>query len=241
MEAFKEVTDGIPAWLQRLDDFGDNCVKRQAELAVSALTDKSAETRSMRNEGSLESLIPKKGIPAVIAEPPGTYSPTQNEKPPDEAPDDTPDEAADEADDASHHRLSESAKEQQGPAVIPQKVYYYDSNVQDFFEDLEGFVSCIGNRLRKAKNPANAAKVAKRLAEMVSQDGKGESYKVETTLPSPRCTSHSRKLQRKRQLSQTRRRSESLRKDPSGGRASRLLAIADSGRVRTPASRRSRA
>lgn len=108
MEALKQLTNNVPGWLTRLDDLGGQVVQRQAELAAIAVTDKSAEARSMRNKGSTESLKPKDDGPVIIAEPMDTSSVIRIE------------EAPEEAADATQERPSTpSQKPQQLPAAAP--------------------------------------------------------------------------------------------------------------------------
>lgn len=67
IDALKNITTNIPNWLTRLDDLAGQIEKRQVELA--AITpEKNAETRSLRNKGSQESLKPKDDGPSNIPE-----------------------------------------------------------------------------------------------------------------------------------------------------------------------------
>lgn len=69
MDALKNLTGHVPSWLTRLDELSGQVDKRQAELAaIAALEapDKLAETRSLRNKGSQESLKPADDGPSFI-------------------------------------------------------------------------------------------------------------------------------------------------------------------------------
>ncbi|KAK2926706.1 hypothetical protein FoTM2_013575 [Fusarium oxysporum f. sp. vasinfectum] len=71
MDALKNLVNNVPDWLQRLDDLSGQIDRHQAELAaVAAAEGKSAETKSLRNKGSTESLKPKDDPPVVHAEVP---------------------------------------------------------------------------------------------------------------------------------------------------------------------------
>ena len=71
MDGLKHLTGNIPNWLGRLDELGSQVDRRQEELAtIAAQTDsKTAETRSLRNKGSQESLKPQDDGPSNIPEP----------------------------------------------------------------------------------------------------------------------------------------------------------------------------
>ncbi|KAF9784172.1 hypothetical protein IL306_008207, partial [Fusarium sp. DS 682] len=71
MDALKNLVNKVPDWLYRLDDLSGQIDRRQAELAaIAAAEGKSAETKSLRNKGSTESLKPKDDPPIVHAEAP---------------------------------------------------------------------------------------------------------------------------------------------------------------------------
>ncbi|KFA63080.1 hypothetical protein S40285_08435 [Stachybotrys chlorohalonatus IBT 40285] len=60
MDALRNLVNNIPDWQTKLDELSSQITKRQAELAaVAAAEGKSFETRSIRNQGSTESLKPK--------------------------------------------------------------------------------------------------------------------------------------------------------------------------------------
>lgn len=70
MDALKNLTNNIPSWLKRLDDLSGQIDLRQAELAaVAAAEGKSAETRSLRNKGSTESLKPREETESPFSAP----------------------------------------------------------------------------------------------------------------------------------------------------------------------------
>ncbi|VUC19960.1 unnamed protein product [Clonostachys rosea] len=83
MDALRNLTTHIPGWLSRLDVLSGEIDKRQTELAALSKNDVNAETRSMRNKGSTESLKPKDDGPSNIPAP-EEFSETkqQNERPP---------------------------------------------------------------------------------------------------------------------------------------------------------------
>ncbi|RYC78991.1 hypothetical protein BFJ63_vAg18129 [Fusarium oxysporum f. sp. narcissi] len=71
MDALKNLVNNVPDWLQRLDDLSGQIDRRQAELAaVAAAEGKSAQTKSLRNKGSTESLKPKDEPPMFHTEAP---------------------------------------------------------------------------------------------------------------------------------------------------------------------------
>jgi hypothetical protein len=60
MDALKNLVNNIPTWQTRLNELSSQIDQRQAELAaVAAAEGKNPETRSLRNQGSTESLKPK--------------------------------------------------------------------------------------------------------------------------------------------------------------------------------------
>jgi hypothetical protein len=70
MDALKNLTNNVPTWLTKLDDLSGQIEQRQAELAaLDTPESKLAETRSLRNKGSTESLKPKDDGPAFISAP----------------------------------------------------------------------------------------------------------------------------------------------------------------------------
>ncbi|RKK74464.1 hypothetical protein BFJ71_g17265 [Fusarium oxysporum] len=66
MDALKNLVNNVPNWLQKLDDLSGQIDRRQAELAAADVTEgKNAETKSLRNRGSTESLKPRDGPPVI--------------------------------------------------------------------------------------------------------------------------------------------------------------------------------
>ncbi|KAH7327959.1 hypothetical protein B0I35DRAFT_403405 [Stachybotrys elegans] len=60
MDALRNLVNNIPTWQTRLNELSSQIDQRQAELAaVAAAEGKNPETRSLRNQGSTESLKPK--------------------------------------------------------------------------------------------------------------------------------------------------------------------------------------
>ncbi|KAH7183982.1 hypothetical protein DER44DRAFT_834964 [Fusarium oxysporum] len=71
MDALKNLVNNVPDWLQKLDDLSGQIDRRQAELAAADVAEgKNAETKSLRNKGSTESLKPRDGPPVIHTEAP---------------------------------------------------------------------------------------------------------------------------------------------------------------------------
>lgn len=66
MDALSFLTNNMPDWLRRLDDLSGQTNKRQADLAAINMIDKTSKTRSLRNNGSQESLKPADDDPSFI-------------------------------------------------------------------------------------------------------------------------------------------------------------------------------
>ncbi|RKK83292.1 hypothetical protein BFJ68_g17463 [Fusarium oxysporum] len=210
MDALKNLVNNVPDWLQRLDDLSGQIDRRQAELAaVAAAEGNSAETKSLRNKGSTESLKPKDDPPIDHAEAPANggiiedgagentaQTPVKPEGPKVYTP--SP---------ASIHQQQEiiqaaraqARKKPKSPSVMSNKdapaayrtrsmvIVYYDSYVQSFFDDLVRFVSSSRNLMRKAKMAARVAQIKKLAEQDVSEDGSNDD-----ALPSLRYMSSRR-------------------------------------------------
>ncbi|KAH7459942.1 hypothetical protein FOMA001_g19736 [Fusarium oxysporum f. sp. matthiolae] len=210
MDALKNLVNNVPNWLQRLDDLSGQIDRRQAELAaVAAAEGNSAETKSLRDKGSTESLKPKDDLPIDHAEAPANggiiedgagentaQTPVKPEGPKVYTP--SP---------ASIHQQQEiiqaaraqARKKPKSPSVMSNKdapaayrtrsmvIVYYDSYVQSFFDDLVRFVSSSRNLMRKAKMAARVAQIKKLAEQDVSEDGSNDD-----ALPSLRYMSSRR-------------------------------------------------
>ncbi|KAF6514206.1 hypothetical protein HZS61_006462 [Fusarium oxysporum f. sp. conglutinans] len=191
MDALKNLVNNVPDWLQRLDDLSGQIDRRQAELAaVAAAEGKSAETKSLRNKGSTESLKPKDDPPVVHAEVPANediledgagdntaQTPVKHETPKVHTPSPGSIRQQQEIIKAAQARTrAQVRKKPKSPAMMSNEdapaayrtrsmiIVYYDSYVQSFFDDFVRFVSSIRNLLRKAKKAARVARI-KKLAE----------------------------------------------------------------------------
>ncbi|KAF6525372.1 hypothetical protein HZS61_011725 [Fusarium oxysporum f. sp. conglutinans] len=210
MDALKNLVNNVPDLLQQLDDLSGQIDRRQAELAaVAAAEGNSAETKSLRNKGSTESLKPKDDPPIDHVEAPANggiiedgagentaQTPVQPEGPKVYTP--SP---------ASIHQQQEiiqaaraqARKKPKSPSMMSNKdapaayrtrsmvIVYYDSYVQSFFDDLVRFVSSSRNLMRKAKMAARVAQIKKLAEQDVSEDGSNDD-----ALPSLRYMSSRR-------------------------------------------------
>ncbi|KAI3572109.1 hypothetical protein IWW34DRAFT_674405 [Fusarium oxysporum f. sp. albedinis] len=174
MDALKNLVNNVPDWLKRLNDLSGQIDRRQAELAaVAAAEGKSAETKSLRNKGSTESLKPKDDPAVVHAEAPANenilgdgagdktaHTPVKSEIPKLHTPNP-----------ALIRQLPNTAKKRKFDELAVKQDVYYDSYGPSFFDELVKFISSSGNQLRKLKAAARVAG-AKKLAEQdVSEDG----------------------------------------------------------------------
>jgi hypothetical protein len=196
MDALKNLSTNVPDWLKRLDNLSGQIHRRQAELAaIAAAEGKNAETKSLRNKGSTESLKPKDDPPVVHAEPPAgdaiLEDPTNAEQPSEthaEPPKHTPSpesiQQQQEIIKAARARARAQVKKKpKSPSMIsnedaPQPyrtrsliIVFYDSDVQGFFDELVRFVSSSRNLMRKAKMAARVAQIKKLAEQGVSEDG----------------------------------------------------------------------
>ncbi|KAF5025817.1 hypothetical protein F66182_2150 [Fusarium sp. NRRL 66182] len=211
MDALRNLVNNVPDWLKRLDDLSGQIDRRQAELAaVAAAEGKSAETKSLRNKGSTESLKPKDDPPVVHAEAPA------DQDIPEHAAESTQPQTADapkvrtpspgsirqqqEAITAAQARArAQVRKKPKSPSMMSNEdtpaayrtrsmiIVYYDSYVQGFFDELVRFVSSSRNLMRKAKMAARVAQIKKLAEQDVSEDGNGDD-----ALPSLRYMSSRR-------------------------------------------------
>ncbi|KAJ4312543.1 hypothetical protein N0V84_009869 [Fusarium piperis] len=213
MDALKNLSTNVPDWLKRLDNLSGQIDRRQAELAaVAAAEGKSAETKSLRNKGSTESLKPKDDPPVVHAEPPAgdaiLEDPANAEQPLEtraEPPKHTPSpESIQQQQEviktARARARAQVKKKPKSPSMMsnedaPQAyrtrsliIVFYDSYVQGFFDELVRFVSSSRNLMRKAKMAARVAQIKKLAEHNVSEDGSNG----EDDLPSLRYMSSRR-------------------------------------------------
>jgi hypothetical protein len=215
MDALKNLVNNIPDWLQRLDDMSGQIDRRQAELAaVAAAEGKSPETKSLRNKGSTESLKPKDDPPVVYSEAPAggnilEDSTAENAaKTPAKTPETpkvyTPSPSSickqqEVIKTAQARARAQVRKKPKSPSMMSNEdapaayrtktmvTVYYDSYVQDFFDELVRFVSSSRNLMRKAKMAARVAQIMKLAEQDVSEDGSNDDV-----LPSLRYMSSRR-------------------------------------------------
>ncbi|KAL2114772.1 hypothetical protein VUR80DRAFT_82 [Thermomyces stellatus] len=186
MDALKNITNNVPDWLQRLGELSGQIEQRQVELA--ALSQSSAP--SIRNRGSNESLLRKERDEAAT---PATPAPEKKAEPAEQA-EQTPQsegrespveltssdikqqttqavtvaQARARAQVRKRHRSQSIVSVEGNPAAYRSRsmiIVYYDSYVENFFEELVKFVSASRNLMRKAKMAAKVAQI-KRMAEM---------------------------------------------------------------------------
>ncbi|CVL08224.1 uncharacterized protein FMAN_14147 [Fusarium mangiferae] len=187
MDALKNLVSNVPDWLQRLDDLSGQIDRRQAEFAAVAATEgKSAETKSLRNKGSTESLKPKDDPPVVHAEAPANediledgaghstaQTPVKTETHKVHTPSPGSIRQQQEIIKAAQARArAQVRKKPKSPSMISNDapaayrtrsmiIVYYDTYVQSFFDDLVRFVSSSRNLMRKAKMAARVALIKK--------------------------------------------------------------------------------
>ncbi|KAF5699553.1 hypothetical protein FMUND_14720 [Fusarium mundagurra] len=198
MDALKNLVNNVPDWLQRLDDLSGQIDRRQAELAaVAAAEGKSAETKSLRNKGSTESLKPKDDPPVVHTEAPANEdilddnagdNTAQTPVKPETRRVHTPSPGSilkqlEIIKAAQAKARAQVRKKPKSPSMMSNEdaptayrtrsmiIVYYDSYVQSFFDDLVRFVSSSRNLMRKAKMAARVAQIKKLAEQDVSEDG----------------------------------------------------------------------
>ncbi|RKK75220.1 hypothetical protein BFJ71_g17155 [Fusarium oxysporum] len=209
MDALKNLVNNVPDWLQRLDDLSGQIDRRQAELAaVAAAEGNSAETKSLRNKGSTESLKPKDDSPIDHAEAPANggiiedgagentvQTPVKPEGPKVYTPSPASIHQQQEIIQAARAQARKKPKSpmmsnKDAPTAYRTRsmvIVYYDSYVQSFFDDLVRFVSSSRNLMRKAKMAARVAQIKKLAEQDVSEDGSNDD-----ALPSLRYMSSRR-------------------------------------------------
>ncbi|KAL6355057.1 hypothetical protein LRP88_11534 [Fusarium phalaenopsidis] len=173
MDALKNLSTNVPDWIERLKSLSCEMDRRQAELAaVAAAEDKNAETQSLRNKGSAESLKPKDDPPVLHAGlPPGDAIP--------EDPGNTEQPLETHAEPPKHTPSPKSIQLQQEVIKAARArsrgtrspiIVFYDSDVQGFFDALVRFVSSSRNQMRKAKMAARVAQIKKLAERDMSED-----------------------------------------------------------------------
>ncbi|EXK78729.1 hypothetical protein FOQG_16629 [Fusarium oxysporum f. sp. raphani 54005] len=209
MDALKNLVNNVPDWLQRLDDLSGQIDRRQAELAaVAAAEGNSAETKSLRNKGSTESLKPKDDPPIDHAEAPANggdiedgagENTAQTPVKPEGPKVYTPSPVSIHQQEIIQAARAQARKKPKSPSMMSNKdapaayrtrsmvIVYYDSYVQSFFDDLVRFVSSSRNLMRKAKMAARVAQIKKLAEQDVSEDGSNDD-----ALPSLRYMSSRR-------------------------------------------------
>ncbi|RTE69057.1 hypothetical protein BHE90_016562 [Fusarium euwallaceae] len=196
MDTLNNLSTNVPDWLKRLEKLSGQIDRRQAEIAaIAAAEGKSADTKSLRNKGSTESLKPKDDHPVVRAEPPTgdtiLKDPTNAEQRSEtyaESPKHIPSPESiqhqQEIIKASRARARAQVKKKpKSPSMMsnedaPQPyrkhsliIVFYDSYVQGFFDELVRSVSSSRNLLRKAKMAARVAQIKKLAEQDASEDG----------------------------------------------------------------------
>ncbi|KAF4455923.1 hypothetical protein F53441_1861 [Fusarium austroafricanum] len=191
MDSLKNLVNNVPGWLQQLDDLSGQIDRRQAELAaVAAAEGKSAETKSLRNKGSTESLKPKDDPPVVHAEPPANEDILEDATPDNKVHTPSPESIDKQLEIIKAARAKAEAqvrKKPKSPSMMSNEdapaayrtrsmiIVYYDSFVQTFFDDLVRFVSSSRNLMRKAKMAARVAQIKKLAEQDVSEDGNNDA------------------------------------------------------------------
>ncbi|KAI5456147.1 hypothetical protein BGZ63DRAFT_417957 [Mariannaea sp. PMI_226] len=202
MDALNNIVNNVPGWQKRLEDLSGQIEQRQIKLAAVAIAEgKSADTKSLRNQGSTESLKPKDDVPMTTPVE-NTLSNTMPDRTPpfDSEPntpvvelknDHTTSPPSPSTVQQSHEAIKtaralarqQMKRRQKSTSMLsaedsPQTyrtrsmiIVYYDSYVQGFFDELVRFVSSSRNQMRKAKMAVKIAQI-KKLAEVdVSGDG----------------------------------------------------------------------
>ncbi|KAI1395891.1 hypothetical protein F4819DRAFT_167533 [Hypoxylon fuscum] len=196
VDSLKTLISNIPDWLKRLEELNGQIEQRQQDLAALPENQPQSSARSVRNQGSTESLKPRDDGPTIH---PGV---TRASTPPPPAQNDiqqqggaeVPSSPVSEPKSTSLRRQTNEVmataqrraratirKRQKTGSMISNEntvqkyrsrnmiIVYYDSYVQSFFEELVKFVSMQRNSMRKAKMAAKVAHI-KRLAELEMPD-----------------------------------------------------------------------
>ncbi|KAL2266892.1 hypothetical protein VTJ83DRAFT_4169 [Remersonia thermophila] len=205
MEALQNIITNVPDWLHKLDDLDKQIAQRQIELAKWAQeNEKESGPKSIRPQGSTESLRPRDEPEAHPNDPVPPPPSTPPQKPADDA------AAAAAKTGAKEAPVPPSPSESQTPSAVQRQasqmraagqararaavrkrnrtdsmvsaegaapkyrsrsmiIVYYDSYVQEVFENLVKFVSSSRNMMRKAKTAARFAQI-KRMAELEAPD-----------------------------------------------------------------------
>ncbi|KAI2617571.1 hypothetical protein GGS26DRAFT_406822 [Hypomontagnella submonticulosa] len=198
VDSLKALITNIPDWLKRLEELNGQIEQRQLDLAMLPENRPKSVARSVRNQGSTESLKPKDDVVPVhqhdIARPSTPPPPTRNDTRQQdgaEAPSSPVSEPrsttslqrqTNEVMAAAQRRARATLrKRQKTDSMVSNEnnvsryrsrnmiIVYYDSYVQSFFEELVKFVSMQRNSMRRAKMAAKVAHI-RRLAELEIPD-----------------------------------------------------------------------
>ncbi|KAI2618824.1 hypothetical protein GGR54DRAFT_144280 [Hypoxylon sp. NC1633] len=203
IDSLRSLIDKIPYWLKRLEELNGQIEQRQQDLAMLPENQRHSSARSMRNQGSTESLKPRDDDPPihspdvarVSTPPPPTCVNTQQQGAV-EAPSSPVSEPKSKTSlqrqtnevmaTAQRRARATLRKRQKTDSMISNEnnvqkfrssrtmiIVYYDSYVQSFFEEVVKFVSLQRNSMRKAKMAARVAYI-KRLAEVEMPDEEEE-------------------------------------------------------------------
>ncbi|KAH7142426.1 hypothetical protein DER46DRAFT_674119 [Fusarium sp. MPI-SDFR-AT-0072] len=197
MDALKNLVNNVPDWLQKLDDLSGQIDRRQAELAAADVAEgKNAETKSLRNKGSTESLKPRDGPPVIHTEAPANEDIIEDGAGENTAETPGKPEAfrVHTPSPASIHKQKTILRAQRDRAKYtvtkkpkPQSMnsdkdfpefyrtqstmtVYYDDYVQTAFDDLVVYASKIMEAMRKARWAARMAQIKRLTEQGVSKD-----------------------------------------------------------------------
>ncbi|KAI0380072.1 hypothetical protein F5Y04DRAFT_105584 [Hypomontagnella monticulosa] len=197
VDSLKALIANIPDWLKRLEELNGQIEQRQLDLAMLPENRPKSSARSVRNQGSTESLKPKDDAPAHqpdVARPSTPPPPARNDtrqQDGTEAPSSPVSEPRSTTSlQRQTHEVMAAAqrraratlrKRQKTDSMVSNEnnisryrsrnmiIVYYDSYVQSFFEELVKFVSMQRNSMRRAKMAAKVAHI-RRLAELEIPD-----------------------------------------------------------------------
>ncbi|KAI0132180.1 hypothetical protein BJ170DRAFT_234263 [Xylariales sp. AK1849] len=209
MDPMKCLIANAPDWIKRLDELNGQVEQRQLDLAKFQENHMRSSGRSIRNQGSTESLKPRDdgaAFPSAEehrdAQPPtplqkrSTQPPTQPPSSPSSdprSPSSIQRQTNEVAATAQRRARATLQKRQKTESMISTErlvptcrtrkmiIVYYDSYVQSFFEELVKFVSAQRNLMRKAKMAAKVAQI-KRLAELEMPDYDDDDDDMDDTL-----------------------------------------------------------